>query len=136
MLDYLGKEFWVCGDCGARASEPGDCNVCGFPRLDARQSDVRQMLINDDRRRKTKRFHVCFWPVLIFHIVLYYGVFVPTSLGRAAADLAGPDPSLVWTRSNPSTALIGLVVLVWIFFATTFLTRIFPAKQFFQYLRD
>lgn len=113
--------MWVCSDCGVVNQAPGDCTTCGQgPLLDAARPEVREMLLDDDVKRRNAQRQRLLWLTVVVMVSLYFGGCMMGSM-KLAATLA---------------SLQGVFTLVILSFGVWFvLQKVFPAKGRFDYLK-
>ena len=79
-MDAADQNVWVCMDCGARQQEPGACSACGEePLLDLRKPQHREILAENDSRRRDRRqerLRYAMVPVAIV-VTILMAVYVP-----------------------------------------------------------
>jgi hypothetical protein len=114
---------WACSDCGARWDEKGDCRGCGQgPLVDLRESNVRDALVEEDRRRAERRSQ----RMLVVAIGLILSAWLLGGLVSFAILLA--------PLARPGGLLFIALLAVGAMGLRKLLAALFPAKPRFPYL--
>jgi hypothetical protein len=113
--------MWVCSDCGFVNQASGDCTACGKgPLLDAARPEVRDMLLDDDVKRRNDHKQRLLWLTVVVMVSVYFGGCMMGSV-KVAAQLA---------------SIPGIISLIAVSFGMWFLLqKVFPAKSRFDYLK-
>lgn len=114
---------WACTDCGARGEASGDCARCGQgPRVDLREANVREVLIEDDRRRAEKRGQQ----------FLFMGIVLMV-LGWLSVGLVS-FPLMMAALSMPGGLIFVVALAVGAVGVQKLLLTLFPPRPRFPYL--
>ncbi len=113
--------MWVCSDCGVVGQASGDCASCGKgPLLDAARPEVREILLEDDVKKRNDHKQRLLWLTVVVMVSVYFGGCMMGSM-KVAAQLA---------------SIPGILSLIALSFGLWFvLQKVFPAKSRFDFLK-